>query len=500
MTHLRPNFYICFFAFRLQSLIRSHSSPLSRPKSILILSDQHAVERTRRRHTRMDKSQTIIIVGGCGTFGLSTAWHLTKRGYTNIICLDRWMFPSRSSAGFDRNKIVRSAYGNALYATIAEEAIQLWKQPLFKDVFHCTGWVAGTTAPPLNAQTNYTSNSISAVGEYDSMVHTRRFLMSAQTIKTIPDSHSLRKNFPDFFGHARDGFRGMFDGNAGWVDSARALEIVGMECQKAGVKFIGGLQGTVKSILRSQAGSVTGVLTENGSVFKADKIVLCVGAYSESLIDMEGQVTAVAYSTTHIALTSDELRRYKDMPVIWVEGLGYAFPPDKTGHIKFCDLHIGHPWKQSVLDRSRPISLPRDAAYHTNDTLPEEDIEEVRRFIRFTMPQFSGRPFARTAMCWDTESFDYGWIIGAHPSSPNHLFVATAGSGHSFKNLPNVGRFVVDTLEGCLEPKLRETWRWRPDRVSSVAPTPRVDLNQLHGWQHDQLSEDISHRYVASKL
>lgn len=36
-------------------------------------------------------------------------------------------------------------------------------------------------------------------------------------------------------------------------------------------------------------------------------------------------------------------------------------------------------------------------------------------------------------------SFDYHWIITEHPSSPDSLFLATAGSGHTFKNLPNVG-------------------------------------------------------------
>ncbi|PLW19888.1 hypothetical protein PCANC_05911 [Puccinia coronata f. sp. avenae] len=436
----------------------------------------------------MDRSQRIIIVGGCGTFGLSTAWHLSKRGYTNIICVDRWMFPSRSSAGFDRNKIVRTTYGDPLYVKLAEEAIQLWKQPIFKGIFHQSGWVFGTSAPPMQGLDRDTSsNSISAAGAFDTMLHTHRLHGRTDQATPIPNSSTLVEKFPNFFSHA-PGFRGIFDRNAGWVDAARALEVVGRLCQASGVRFVVGPKGTVKSLVRNQSGygsnEVTGVLMEDGSVFNADKIVMCVGAYTESLIDMEGQVTAVAYSTSHITLTPSELKRYQNMPVMMVEGLGYTFPPDQNGQIKICDLHIGHPWKQSVLGRPHPISVPRDAAYHEADTLPDEDVSEIRRFLDYCMPQFSSRPLDKTAMCWDTESFDYGWIISPHPSSPNTLFLATAGSGHAFKNLPNLGKYVADCLEGCLSPPLREAWRWRPDKVASTRPVDRVDLANLSGWQH----------------
>ncbi|MBW0523734.1 hypothetical protein O181_063449 [Austropuccinia psidii MF-1] len=463
----------------------------------------------------MDRSQKIIIVGGCGTFGLSTAWHLTKRGYTNVVCVDRWMFPSRSSAGFDRNKIVRTIYSQPLYVKLAQEAVEMWKQPLFRGIFHQTGWVLGTSAPKLDTRLISSSNAISAAGTYDLLIEIHRQHGRTDQIESLPDASAIHQKFPDFFSNT-PGFRGIFDRNAGWVDSARALEVVGQECQAAGVKFIVGPEGTVKSILKANVGNrpnqVIGVLMEDGSVLKGDKVILCAGAYTESLIDMEGQVTAVAYSTAHVALTPHEMKRYKDMPVILIEGMGYTFPPDQTGHIKFCDLHIGHPWKHSCLGRSQPVSLPRDKAYHETDTLPDEDAAEVRKFIQYCMPQFSNRPFTKSAMCWDTESFDFGWIVGPHPSSPDSLFLATAGSGHTFKNLPNAGKYVVDCLEGRLSKEHQDAWRqpehfckflgltaiclirWRPDKVASAAPLARVDLADLHGWNHD--SQDKQHSSI----
>ncbi|OCF40552.1 hypothetical protein I317_05643 [Kwoniella heveanensis CBS 569] len=48
----------------------------------------------------------IIVVGGAGTLGSSTALHLLRNGYTpsNITVLDTYSIPSAQSAGNDLNK------------------------------------------------------------------------------------------------------------------------------------------------------------------------------------------------------------------------------------------------------------------------------------------------------------------------------------------------------------------------------------------------------------
>jgi sarcosine oxidase/L-pipecolate oxidase len=48
----------------------------------------------------IQKDQKILIIG-TGTFGASTAYHLAKRGYTDITCIDKWPYPSLDSAGYD---------------------------------------------------------------------------------------------------------------------------------------------------------------------------------------------------------------------------------------------------------------------------------------------------------------------------------------------------------------------------------------------------------------
>lgn len=64
------------------------------------------------------KFDPIIIVGG-GAFGLSTALHLTRSGYTNISVYERDDHnPPRYSAANDLNKIVRAEYEDPFYTDL----------------------------------------------------------------------------------------------------------------------------------------------------------------------------------------------------------------------------------------------------------------------------------------------------------------------------------------------------------------------------------------------
>jgi glycine/D-amino acid oxidase-like deaminating enzyme len=66
----------------------------------------------------VSKSDAILIVGG-GAFGLSTAYHLAQKGYTNVSVFERDdHIPPRYSAANDLNKIVRAEYEDPFYTDL----------------------------------------------------------------------------------------------------------------------------------------------------------------------------------------------------------------------------------------------------------------------------------------------------------------------------------------------------------------------------------------------
>lgn len=268
-------------------------------------------------------SSTLIV--GAGIFGISTAYHLAlEHPDTKITILDRCAAPSSPAASTDLNKIVRADYSNPLYVDLGFEAISAWKNlPFFRNanVYHQTGWIMMDEKDSDLAERirmNF-QNSGREEGILD---------LTEQEVRSRWGG-VLKDTNCDEFG------RYYFNPTAGWADAGTALWIMADEVVKIGVEY---KVCDVTRVLIGENG-VRGVETESGEVYTADKVLLCTGAWTSSLMSsveddlgipdserIENQVTAAGVCVAHFQLTEEEKEVYGQLPVFVYGGHGTHFP------------------------------------------------------------------------------------------------------------------------------------------------------------------------------
>lgn len=154
------------------------------------------------------------------------------------------------------------------------------------------------------------------------------------------------------------------------------------------------------------------------------------------------------------------------------EGGLYGFPRDEQGWFKigYRGTKYTNPMKQDDgKERSVPITRWSSPDRHegTSDqrlkAVPRQALKVVQRFLDEFLPELAAENIgvSLTRVCWYNDSYDNHFVIDRMPNTEG-LMVATGGSGHAFKYLPNIGNWVVDILEGVgLERPAVKAWRWR---------------------------------------
>ncbi|OQE94666.1 hypothetical protein PENNAL_c0003G05498 [Penicillium nalgiovense] len=432
-------------------------------------------------HSR--ESTKVIIVGGGGTMGSSTALHLIRSGYTpsNITVLDEYPIPSLQSAGYDLNKIMSIRLRNGPDLHLSLEALDMWKNdPLFKPFFHNVGMLDCSSSKEGIAGLRR---------KHQALIDANIGL--EQTNIWLESEDDILAKAPHFTREQIQGWKGLFCGDGGWLAAAKAINAIGTFLKSQDVKFGFGSAGIFKRpLFAADETTCNGVETVDGTKYYADKVVLAAGAWSSTLVDLEDQCVSKAWVFAHIQLTPQESAQYKDVPVVYDGDYGFFFEPNEHGVIKVCDEFPGFSrFKQHQpygATSPKLISVPRSHAKHPTDTYPDASEETIRKAIARFMPRFKDKELFNRSMCWCTDTADANLLICEHPTWKNFI-LATGDSGHSFKVLPNIGKHVVELIEGRLPQDLASAWRWRPggDALKSKRSAPAKDLADMPGWKHD---------------
>ncbi|CAJ2505487.1 Uu.00g128810.m01.CDS01 [Anthostomella pinea] len=403
--------------------------------------------------TELSKQSDILIVGG-GTWGCSSALHLARRGYENVTVLDAHPIPSPISAGNDVNKIVeQGSFSDGDDEAAVAQALLLaagegWsKDPVFKPFYHDTGYIVAASSP----------EALKYLEEREIKHHKDAFkkLTTAQDFHATMPAGVLTGEF--------SGWQGYYKSNgAGWVHARKALVSAYAEAKRLGVKFItGSPEGQVVNLLHAE-GDIRGAKTADGKEHIADRTILALGASAPQLLDFENQLRPTAWTLAHIPMTDDEVKVYKDLPVLFNIEKGFFMEPDEDKHeLKLCDEHPGYcNWISEPGSSALPQSVP--IARHE---VPASSERRIRDFLREIMPQLAERPLAHARVCWCADTPNRAFLITYHPKHPS-LVVASGDSGHGFMHIPSIGGYIADCMEGKLDARFARSWRWRPETAT----------------------------------
>ncbi|KAJ9603535.1 hypothetical protein H2200_011721 [Cladophialophora chaetospira] len=422
------------------------------------------------------KTDQIIIVGA-GVFGLSTAIHLAARGYTNVTVFDsqpyetsKYNYLSGSdAASADLNKIIRSAYGEQTeYQDLSTEAIESWKawndyissgecipegmsktDQVFVNNGHLS-LVDGTELPPFEKATIRNMQ--------------RAGFMDTQLITT--DQRHTEMMRTRGFGYAIDpfqrqnkgkGYLGVLDATGGIAVADKACRFALHKAKQLGVHFVlGPKSGAFAGFRYGTAGTVIGINTKDGHEHLAAKIIMACGGWTPALLpSLDGICETTAGSVIMLKIP-------RHSPLF--ERFAPENFPDDRGYLK-----IGYRGTKYTNPKAQPDSKERSVPItrYTDDDqidrIPKQAMEVFKSFIADFLPELAeeGIGIELTRLCWYTDSFDNHYVIDHLPNQESVL-VATGGSGHAFKYLPIIGRWIVDIIEGVgLDRPLVKSWRWR---------------------------------------
>lgn len=425
-----------------------------------------------------------VLIVGAGTFGLSTAVELLRKGHKNLTLLDAYPIPSLISAGNDVNKVFQSTVEDKFDSELALVSMEKWKtDPLYKPAFHEVGIIYGATGDSLE-EIDYRKLQLKMLGKKFQELNTPEDFARLIRCDTSEGLSKLSleddKRFLNWKGYFQET-------DCGWTFASLALQNVGAECVKLGAKVI---VDQADSLIY-QDGKCIGVKTFSGELIYAKKTVICAGANSVRFLDFKNQLLAKCWTVGHIQLTDEEALLLKDSPVVLSLDEGFFFEPDKDNHLKFCNEFPGYINMEQIATNEGPVSVP---TYRSE--VPKEAEDQMRGFLRQVFPQFAERPFCVSKICWCTDTPERNFLFCDHPEIEG-LVLGTGDSGKGFKYMPIVGEYISEIVlkgDSALDDEKRKKWAWIPvAERDNYALQGRVggsnvikDLKDIESWTDGQ--------------
>jgi sarcosine oxidase, subunit beta len=384
----------------------------------------------------MTRGAEVVVIGG-GVVGASVAWHLARRGCTDVVVLDRGDTPGAGSTGRATGGF-RAQFGSEINVRLSllsrAELLTLGEETGVDPGFVPVGYLF--------------------LARYDAQL---RMLAEAVEVQRAAGSGDARVVGPE---EARELNPAVRDPGAGGTHSPadgqiRPLEILrGFRegAERLGVRF---RYGEACAGIEVGDGRATAVAT-GGARIAAGAVVNAAGPWAAAVAALAGVALPVRPLRRQVAITAptDALPAGMPLTIFCEDGL----------HLRVRDGRV-------LLLRPTPGGEdPFD------DGVEEGWLDETVRLARERIPALRRVPIDRDA-CWGglyEESPDGHAILGPAPEVPN-LFLANGSSGHGVMHAPALGRLVAEMILDGAATSL-DVRALRPERFAEGDPVRGATL------------------------
>ncbi len=343
--------------------------------------------------------RSTLVIGG-GIAGLSTAWHLAKRGESDVRLLERadrvGTESSAKAAG-----ILRTVSSDSLTGALAREGAAFLSSPP-------PGFADAPLIEPVG---------LILTGERGALNGLQR---GAEVRDLSPEE--LSRLVPDYAGPREEAW--YLEGN-GRLDIARTLASFERAAANAGVRLE--TRSEVASLL-VEDGRVSGVTLKGGAELRADRTVLAAGAWAGKLGKTAGSRVTLSPTRRHLWTSAASGRVAPDAPVLWRLGEEFYCRPENGGLLA-CGCEVD----------------PIDAEDPDRCELEPRVRERIRTRLAANLPRLSDLTEARYWCGLRTLTADGRFAVGPDPDLRGLFWVAGLG-GWGMSTGAAVGRLAADLI------------------------------------------------------
>ncbi|KAH0529335.1 hypothetical protein TsFJ059_004096 [Trichoderma semiorbis] len=455
------------------------SKPMSTPPSPRQAPDTEPASPASSASSIQSDVPSVLIVGA-GNFGAATALSLARRGGFKVTILDTAPYPNPRAASHDINKIVRDDYPDKLYMRMLIRAMPMWRaDKLYSPWYHEVGMLRAD-ASDFGEKSVASYRAVGVANEAE--------FLSVDEVRARWNGVYATANFGSLD-------KVLYNPTVGYAEADKALQAVMQAAVDLGVEYV---VGEMKSLDLGADGRCVGIELANGDTLRADKVLLCTGARTGSLLAQSApenkelhigdRLVATGAVSFYSKLQGEQKEKFACIPVLKnclpeVKGEGMSILKDGT--IKFnCDMCFTNYVDNPITGEK--MSMTPEASDYNTWTGPEF-VPFLKQCARKTFDGLYGKevenlPIESYRICWDASTPTHDFLITPHPHCEG-LYVATGGSFHGWKFLPVIGDYIVDMLHGLLGADYADRWAWDPKSGDghSANPTYQV-VGDLQQW------------------